>query len=91
MRHIQRRGGKGYDTWRNRCLDCGYETEYLPSLERIAYEKARIRAENGCQAVDDALERFWRAANADQLSHALIEDECPFDDRFELWQAADVP
>lgn len=80
MRHVQITDRHGNPAWHNRCLECGHDSEYIPSPERIAYEAARIRAETGRMETDDNLEKFWRTIAAELGEIQASDDECALED-----------
>ncbi len=44
--HLRGRTPRGKRVWRNRCRQCGLESEYVPTLRDIRAACRRIRAEH---------------------------------------------
>ncbi len=67
IHHFFGRDARRRQVWRNRCGDCGLESEYLPTQSEIRRECLRIRCEQQLLDGGDDQEKFWRRAEAQRL------------------------
>ena len=89
--HFQTADGE----WRNRCRECGDETEYVPNQAEIAAACEVIRAQRPWQLFNDDEERLLRLAEAVWEAGGESEEEVDREtdedrtERSERWPAVE--